>query len=214
MIEGTVEFLSPEGIFGGWLRDTRDATPAQVQIRSADAVLAESLASAFRVDLLRGGHGHGHYGFRARARTRLEPGVFRFELYLPRHDQGIPVRLNVPRIPPTSPLPVEALLRPEPTWTVSDLAAFVHCLDLPAQCATMGTPRFVDVTYQFALRRWPLDEEAAVYVTAIDQGETSPSAFLAELLASRERADLGPALPSPWDAAFPYAPAADMEQRA
>ena len=63
MIEGTVEFLTPEGIFGGWLRDTRDPTPAQIQIRSTDAILAESMASAFRVDLLRGGHGHGHYGF-------------------------------------------------------------------------------------------------------------------------------------------------------
>ena len=136
----------------------------------------------------------------------------RFELFLPRHDQGIPVRLNVPPIPHAVALPVEALLRPEPTWTVPDLAASLRCLDLPAQCATMGTPRFVDVTYQFALRRWPLDEEAAVYVTAIDHGETSPDAFLGELLASRERADLGPALPSPWDAAFPYAPAADKER--
>ncbi len=212
MIEGTVEFISPDGVFGGWLRDTRDAFPAQVQIRSAGAILAESLASAFRPDLLRGGHGHGHYGFLARARTRLEPGVTRFELYLPRHDQGIPVRLNIPPIPLAAALPVEALLRPEPTWTVADLAASLFCLDLAAQCATMGTPRFVDVTYRFALQRWPMDEEAAVYVTAIDNGETTPEGFLAELLASRERMDLGLSLPSPWDAVFPYAPAADKER--
>ena len=86
---------------------------------------------------------------------------------------------------------MEALLRPEPTWTVPDLAGALHCLDLPAQCATMGTPRFVDVTFQFALRRWPLEEEAEVYVTAIDEGSTSPAAFLAELLASRERGGSG-----------------------
>ena len=136
----------------------------------------------------------------------------RFELFLPRHDQGIPVRLDVPPIPPAAELPVEALLRPEPTWTVPDLAGALHCLDLPAQCATMGTPRFVDVTFRFALSRWPLEEEAAVYVTAIDEGAASPDSFLAELLASRERADLGSGLVSPWDAAFPFAATPDKER--
>ncbi len=212
MIEGTVESLTPDGIFAGWLRDTRDPIPAYVQIRHADAVIAESLAAAFRPDLLRGGHGHGHYGFLARARIALPPGMSRFELYLPRHDQGLPVRLNVPVIPPPAPMPVEALLRPEPTWTVPDLAGALGCLDLPAQCATMGTARFVDACYQFTLQRWPLIEEAAVYVHAIDEGAVGPKGFLAELLASRERADLGSRLPSPWDATFPFAPAADKER--
>jgi hypothetical protein len=212
MIEGTVEYLTGEGIFGGWLRDTRDPIPAHVQIRRADEIVAESLAASFRPDLLRGGHGHGHYGFLARARVSLPPGMTRFELFLPRHDQGIPVRLEVPEIPLPIALPVEALLRPEPTWAVPDLAAALPCLGLPAQCATMGTPRFVDVAYHFVLQRWPLVEEAAVYITAIDEGGITPDSFLAELLASRERADLGPALPSPWDAAFPFAPAADKER--
>ena len=209
MIEGTVEFLTPEGIFGGWLRDTRDPIPAHVQIREGDQIVGESLASSFRPDLLRGGHGHGHYGFLARARRRLAPGMTRFELFLPRHDQGIPVRLAVPPIPPEAALPVEALLRPEPTWTVSELAGAVSCLDLASQCATMGTPRFVDVAFQFVLQRWPMNEEASVYVQVIDEGQTSPDALLSELLACRERADLGPGLISPWDAAFPFTPRPD-----
>jgi hypothetical protein len=68
----------------------------------------------------------------------------------------------------------------------------------------MGTPRFVDVSFQYVLRRWPLEEEAFVFVRAIDQADMTPDGFLAELLASRERADLGPGLPSPWDAHFPF----------
>jgi hypothetical protein len=212
MIEGTVEELTSGGVFRGWLRDTRDPVPALVQIRLHGQVVAEALASAFRADLLRGGHGHGHYGFLARARTSLPPGPARFEIYLPRHEQGIPVRLTVPAIPPPAALPVEALLRPEPAWTVAALAAALPCLDLPAQREAMGSARFVDVCFQFALRRWPLPDEAAVYVQAIDEGGTSPAAFLAELLASRERADLGEALASPWDATFPFAPASAKER--
>jgi hypothetical protein len=69
----------------------------------------------------------------------------------------------------------------------------------------MGTARFVDVSFQYVLRRWPLEEEAFVFVRAIEQGDMTPDGFLAELLGSRERADLGPGLASPWDANFPYA---------
>lgn len=209
MIEGTVKSVDEAGMFRGWLRDTRDPVPALVQIRLGGAIVAEALAAAFRPDLLRGGHGHGHYGFLARARVAVPAGPARFELFLPRHDQGIPVRLDVPSIPPAAALPVETLLRPEPAWTVPDLAAALGCLQLPRQRKLMGTPRFVDAGFQFALRRWPLDEEAAVYIRALDDGTTRPEAFLAELLASRERADLGDALPSPWDAMFPFRAARD-----
>jgi hypothetical protein len=209
MIEGTVESVSADGVFRGWLRDTRDPVPALVQIRLGDQVVAEALAAAFRPDLLQGGHGHGHYGFLARAQIALPPGMGRFEIFLPRHGQGIPVRLDVP---PPAPVPVEALLQPEPAWTVPDLARALGCLDLPAQCAAMGTRRFVDVGFQFVVRRWPVDEEVAVFARAIEEGGMSPESFLAELLASRERADLGAALASPWDATFPFAPASAKER--
>jgi hypothetical protein len=212
MIEGTVEALDADGVFHGWLRDTRDNQPALVQIRLGELVVAEALASAFRPDLLRGLHGHGHYGFLARARAALVPGSALFTLFLPRHGQGIPVRLTVPAIPPAAALPVAALLQAENSWTGADLAHAVQCLDLPAQRAAMGTARFVDVSFQLVLQRWPMDEEGAVFVQAIDEGATSPDAFLAELLGSRERADLPAALPSPWDAAFPFAPAAAKER--
>jgi hypothetical protein len=212
VIEGTVESVSDTGVFRGWLRDTRDPVPALVQIRLRDRVVAEALAAAFRPDLLRGGHGHGHYGFLARAQLALPAGVARFEIFLPRHDQGIPVRLEVPVIPPASPVPVEALLQPEPAWTVPDLARALACLDLPAQRAAMGTRRFVDVSFQFVLRRWPGDEEAAVFARAIEEGFMTPEGFLAELLGSRERADLGDALASPWEAAFPFAAVSAMER--
>jgi hypothetical protein len=212
MIEGTVESLGEDGVFRGWLRDTRDPVPAVVEIRQDGAVVAAALASSFRPDLLRGGHGHGHYGFLAQARRVLPPGVARFDLFLPLHGQGIPVRLEVPVMPAPAPVRVEALLRPEPAWQVADLAAALGCLDLAAQREAMGTPRFVDVCFQFALRRWPMDEEGAVYVQALEEGSASPDSVLGELLASRERADLGPALPSPWDATFPFAPAAAKER--
>jgi hypothetical protein len=212
MIEGTVEAVSAAGVFRGWLRDTRDPVPALVQIRLEGNVVAESLAAAFRPDLLQGGHGHGHYGFLARAHVALPPGVARFEIYLPRHGQGIPVRLEVPVIPAPAPMPVEALLQPEPAWSVRDLARALGCLDLPAQREAMGTARFVDVTFQFVLRRWPTNDEAAVFVQAIEARGMSPASFMAELLASRERADLGEALASPWDAAFPFAPASAKER--
>jgi hypothetical protein len=212
MIEGTVETLDEGGVFRGWLRDTRDPVPALVQIRLDGHVVAEALASAYRADLLRGGHGHGHYGFLARARVALPPGPARFALFLPRHGQGIPVRLDVPAMAPPVRLPVEALLQPETAWTGADLAGAVRCLDLPAQRAAMGTRRFVDVGFRFVLQRWPLPEEQAVYVQAIDDDTLSPDAFLVELLASRERRDLPPGLPSPWDAAFPFTPASVKER--
>jgi len=205
MIEGTVEALGADGVFRGWVRDTRDPLPALVEIRLRGQVVARALAAAFRPDLLRGGHGHGHYGFLARACVALAPGMARLELFLPRHDQGIPVRVTVPVIPAPVPVAVEALLRPEPAWTVAALAASLSCLDLAGQRARMGTARFVDVSFQYVLRRWPLEEEAFVFVRAIEQGDMTPDGFLAELLGSRERADLGPGLASPWDANFPYA---------
>ncbi|MEJ0049022.1 MAG: hypothetical protein WDN04_25125 [Rhodospirillales bacterium] len=210
MIEGTLESLSPEGVFSGWLRDTQDATPALLEIRHRHRPVAEAAALAFRADLLGAAHGHGHYGFAARLRHSLAPGPTDFELFLPRRDQSIRVRLVVPVLLPPHQVHVEQLLVEPPTWTAADLSRAPHCLNLADERAAMGTPRFVDVTFRFALNRWPGDEEASVYVRALDREGTSEVDFLLELLTSRERADLEPALPSPWDPLFPYTRAARL----
>jgi len=204
MIEGTLESLAPDGIFAGWLRDTEDSTPSLLEIRHSGRAVAQAAALAFRPDLLATGHGHGHYGFAARLRRAPPPGPTDFELFLPRRDQSIRVRLSVPELPKPHLARVEQLLVEPPAWTAADFCRTPQCLNLTAERAAMGTPRFVDVTFRFALNRWPGDDEARVYIRALDEEGTSETDFLLELLTSRERADLDPALPSPWDPLFPY----------
>ena len=208
MIEGTLESLAPEGMFTGWLRDTQDSAPAKLEIRHRGRTVAQAAALAFRPDLLATFHGHGHYGFAARLIHAVAPGPADFELYLPRRDQAIRVRLPVPELSPPYCARVEQLLVEPPTWTAADVCRTPRCLNLAAERAAMGTPRFVDVTFRFALNRWPVDEEASVYIRALDEEGTGEAEFLLELLTSRERADLDPALPSPWDPLFPYTRAA------
>ena len=214
MIEGTLESLAPDGVFTGWLRDTQDSAPTPLEIRHRGRTVAQAAALAFRPDLLATGHGHGHYGFAARSRHALPPGPVDFELFLPRRDQSIRVRLSVPELSPPRLARVEQLLVDPPTWTDADLRRAPQCLNLAAERAAMGTPRFVDVTFRFALNRWPGDEEAGVYVRALDKEGTLEADFLLELLSSRERADLDPALPSPWEPLFPYTTAATRQEAA
>ena len=204
MIEGTLESLAPNGVFTGWLRDTQDSAPAKLEIRHRGRAVAQAAALAFRPELVATGHGHGHYGFAARLIHAVASGPADFELFLPRRDQSIRVRLSVPELVPPLRARVEQLLVEPPTWTVADVCRAPHCLNLAAERAAMGTPRFVDVTFHFALNRWPADDEASVYVRALDAEGTGEADFLVELLTSRERADLDPALPSPWDPLFPY----------
>jgi hypothetical protein len=208
VIEGTLESLAPEGVFTGWLRDSRDRAPARLEIRHLGRTVAQAAALAFRPDLLATGHGHGHYGFAARLIHAVAPGPADFELFLPSRDQSIRVRLSVPELSPPHRARVEQLLVEPPAWAVADLCRAPHCLNLAAERAAMGTPRFVDVTFRFALNRWPVDEEASVYIRALDEDGAAETEFLLELLTSRERADLGAALPSPWDPLFPYTRAA------
>jgi hypothetical protein len=210
MIEGFLESLTEAGIFTGWLRDTDDPAPVIVEVREIGAhgagnTVAHAVASAFRADLLRAGHGHGHYGFRARLLTALPAGPCGFELHLPRHGQGVRTRLAVPQLTLPGMLRVEVLLRPDPAWTVADLLPALRCLSLPAQLATLGTARFIDAAYRFALQRWPEPGEAAAYSLALAQGGATADDVLHELLTSRERVDLGPGLISPWDPAYPFA---------
>ena len=204
MIEGTLENLTPEGGFSGWLRDSDSDGPAIVEIRQAGQALAQAVAGDFRPDLLAGGHGHGHYGFTALLRAPLPPGPALFDLFLPRHGQGIRVRLSVPVLQPVAPARVEDLLQPRAIWRVADALPHLSCLKLEEARTAMGTPRFVDVSFRFALRRWPGPDEAAVYIRALQIEGLTPEGLLTELLTGRERADLDTALASPWDAEFPY----------
>ncbi len=205
MIEGYLEALNPACVFVGWLRDRAGDTPAVVQIRHDGQVVAEAAARSFRADLLAAGHGHGHYGFAARLRGTLPPGPAGFELFVPRRDQGMRLRLTVPVGVPASLAPVQDLVRGELTWKVGDLAGKPGCLDMAGQLRAMGTSRFVDATFQFVLQRWPSKAEAQVYRLALDEERLAPDGLLIELLGGRERADLGDGLASPWDPAFPFA---------
>jgi hypothetical protein len=204
MIEGYLEALTPAGVFVGWLRDAAGDTPAVVQVRHEGQVVAEAAARSFRADLLAAGHGHGHYGFAARLRVALAPGPAGFELYVPRRDQGMRLRLIVPAMPPAPTAHVGDLVQGEVGWRGGDLAAKPGCVDMAGQCRAMGTGRFVDATFQFVLQRWPTKAEAQVYRLALDEERLAPEGFLIELLAGRERADLGDSLASPWDPAFPF----------
>jgi hypothetical protein len=213
MIEGVLEALRPDGVFFGWLRDTDSPTPAVLQIHGAGQVVATAVALAFRRDLLAGGHGHGHYGFAARLQVALAPGAADFELVSPGGGRVVGARLTVPAMAAGAQADVESLLRRAAAWTCADLAAAPGCIGAEAQRAAMGTARFVDVTFQFVLCRWPSADEALVFRRALDEERLSPQGFLLELLGSRERADLGDQLASPWDPEYPYGQAVPTATR-
>jgi hypothetical protein len=204
MIEGTVEAILPDRHVLGWLRDTDQPEPSHVQLRIGKQVVAETVADAFRPDLLRQGHGHGHYGFRARLRRDIPAGPVDAMLFLPEKRSGIRVRLAVPPLQPRAVARVEALLREEAGWTAAHLLAHPDCLALDASLAAMGTARFLDAVFRFALHRWPEAAEAAVYGQALESHDVSPQALLVELLSSRERSELPDALVSPWHPEFPF----------
>lgn len=167
-------------------------------------VVAEAVARAFRADLLRAGHGHGHYGFHARLRAGLPPGPCGVMLHLPATGMGAPMAVNVPRLDPPRPARVEDLLRVAPGWTVADLVARPGCLDMPGQHARLGTARFVDAVYRFALERWPSAAESRLHESGLHAGRIEPEGLLLELLTGRERADMAPDLACPYDPEFPF----------
>jgi hypothetical protein len=204
MIEGTVEAVLTDRRVLGWLRDTDQPLPSHVQLRIGKQVVAETMADQFRPDLLRQGHGHGHYGFRARLRQDIPPGQLDAILFLPQKRSGIRVRLAVPPLQARAVARVEALLVEEAGWTAAHLLAHPACLALDASLAAMGTARFLDAAFRFALHRWPEAAEAAVYGHALESHDVSPQSLLVELLSSRERAELPPALVSPWHPEFPF----------
>jgi len=165
--------------------------------------LAEARAWLFRPDLLRAGYGHGHYGFRARLRRPLAGK--RATLTLTSGDASVTVRLPIPPPASATPCTVEALLAPPAGWTVADVLANPGCLAWADQLGAMGVARFVDAAFRFALHRWPSAAEASVHARALTLGTISAENFVVKLLTSRERADMPPALMSPFDPDFLFA---------
>ncbi len=188
----------------GWARDPGAQGPAIVQIFAAGTLLAEAPAQWFRPELLQAGIGHGHYGFRARLRPPAPSGEIEITLHLPRAGESLVARIALPHRPPASAASVESLIETPPGWTVQHVRAAPDCLDLAANLAAMGAPRFVDMVFHFALRRWPAPHEAQFYGRLIEAREISPNELLLELLDGRERAELDAALASPWDPEFPF----------
>jgi hypothetical protein len=204
MIEGHIEKLTPDGTVHGWVRDTTSPTPCHVQVLQAGTILAEAMAAAFRPDLLRMGHGHGHYGFAARLRRPLPPGPCTVALHLPRYGRTAPMALVVPQLTPPQQASVESLLAAPPTWRVADLREKIACLQPDQNFAQLGAARYIDAAYRFVLCRWPSKAESRLHTANLEHHRVSPQDFLRDLLASRERADLGTHLISPFDAEFPF----------
>jgi hypothetical protein len=204
LIEGHIESLTQDGIVHGWVRDTSSLSPCHMQVLHNGGIIAEAMAAIFRADLLRAGHGHGHYGFAARLRRPLPPGKCSVALHLPSHGRTAPMGLMVPRLDAATPHAVETLLSAPPSWTVADLLAAPGCLDAEGNCRRLGTRRFVDAGYRFVLDRWPSKAETRLHADNLDRGRIAAREFLLDLIGSRERADLGPNLPSPVDDTFAF----------
>ena len=204
MIEGHIESLTQDGVVHGWVRDTESLNACHVQVLHNNEILAEAMAARFRADLLRTGHGHGHYGFAARLRRSLPQGRCSVALHLPRLGRTAPMGLVVPALTAAAPVAVEALLASPPSWTAADLLASPGCLDAAGNCRRLGTRRFVDAGYRFVLDRWPSKSETSLHTDNLDRGRIGPQDFLLDLIGSRERADRGPYLPSPFDDIFPF----------
>jgi hypothetical protein len=204
MIEGHIESLTADGVVHGWVRDTDSLSPCHMQVLFQGEIVAEAMAAIFRADLLRTGHGHGHYGFGARLRRVLPQGRCSVAMHLPAHGRTAPMGLVVPPLTLSGPVAVEYLLATPPSWTVDDLLAAPTCLDAVGNRTRLGTPRFVDGAYRFVLDRWPSKAESTLHTENLERGRLSPQDFLVDLLGSRERADLGAILPSPFDDAFPF----------
>jgi hypothetical protein len=204
MIEGHIESLSADGVIHGWVRDTDSASPCHVQVLWNGRIVAEAMGDHFRPDLLARRLGHGHYGFQARLREALPQGPCSVVMYLPRTGISAAMGLSVPVLAPAPPVTIEALLLMQAEWRPADLLGAPGCLDMDGNLARMGAPRFVDGVFRFALGRWPSVAEAQVNINSLAAGRITAAGLLAELLQSRERADISAPLPSPFDTDFPF----------
>lgn len=204
---GGIDSVSPSGLIAGWAWRQDGQERCHVRIIRDGEVIAETLADAFRADLLRAGMGLGHCGFYARLRVPLPPGAQVLTLVEARLGVAIgsPLTTEVPRRlgqpPLASPLLV---LTPRPTWRDEDVLENLAQFDFAGQCEAMGFSRFVDVVFRFALGRWPESDSREAYVAALRSAEITPDAFVQEVLLSAERKGMTTPLPSPFDYRFPF----------
>ena len=201
-VQLSAETVTSEGMLTGFAYDPSATIPLVIQIMAGGAVIAEARAHHFRADLLAAGLSHGHHGFAARLRSPLKPGPAKLTLACGALRK--PCSLTIPRQTKRPPTLVETLLAPPHGWTVADFLSQPACLPWTKYANDLGTNRFVDAAYQFALLRWPSDPEAAVNVRALTRGHVSPQGFIVQLLQSRERGDMEEALMSPFDAEFGF----------
>ncbi len=196
--------MSSDGVIHGWLRDRGAAVPCHVQALHEGRLLAEAVAGDYRADLLLAGIGHGHYGFQARLREALPPGPCTMRLHLPRTGSEAAIPVDVPVLDDVRACTVEMLVAAVRQWTTADLLARPACLNAEANLAAMGESRFVDGLFRFVLARWPSGAESRLHAATLRAGRSQPQELLLELLSSRERADMAPELPSPYDPVFPF----------
>ena len=205
MIEGHIETLTPDGIVHGWVRDTGSLVPCHIQVLQAGEVVAEALAAQFRPELLRTGHGHGHYGFRARLQKKPAAGtVHRGAAFAASWAHSADGAYWSP-----------GLTRQHQStwrhcWPTRRAGRSMTCLRHPAAwrpSKTAGawarpassTPPIVSCSIAGRARPSKL-----LHTRNLDHGRLGPQDLLLDLLGSRERAELGTALPSPFDAVFPF----------
>ena len=204
LVEGLIEAVANDGVVSGWVRDAGLDAPCRMQVVLREMVLAEAVADRFRGDLLRAGVGHGFYGFAAHLRRPLPTGRAVVMLAVPDRGFRTPMMVAVPPLDPPRAASVESLLVEPPGWVTGDLLAYPGCLRLAANYERLGAAAFVDAVFRFALGRWPSAAETCMNVDDLTRGRISAEGLLLDLLASPERADMGPGLPSPFDADFPF----------
>ena len=204
MIAGAVEQIGADGVVAGWVQDSEDPAPAILELRRQGHRLARARASEFRAVLLASGRGHGHFGFHARLLHTLPPGPCEIEFFLPRHGRSARVQVVLPELDLSGERSVEQLLAAPPGWREEDVAAHPAALGLSRHRAALGTARFVDRLYRFALGRWPAHAEGAADVAALEAGRLTSEDLLRSLLAARRHENCTARLPSPFDPEYPF----------
>ncbi len=189
------------------MRDTERPHACHVQVTYAGEKVAEAMAGLFRADVLRGGYGHGHHGFAARLLRPLPPGLAMVLMQLPGLGAA-PMQVDVPELDAPQLERVEDILHQPPGWHVADVAGYPACLYPEANCAKLGPAGFTDAVFRFVFGRWPSKAEGRMNAESLAAGRITPRGLLLECLASRERADMQPELPGPFDPMFPFTLAA------
>jgi len=202
-IDGYLDSVTEDGRVLGWACRPGHVARLHVGIFLGERLVAAAVTQGYRPDLLAAGHGLGHCAFAARLREDLPPGPAEFGLRL----------LDTPSMMPRFTIPVPPIRRPAtvvingpgPRWTDADITQNLHRLHLAAQFAALGPERFVDGACQFVLGRWAEPPLIAAVRRDAAAGDFRAEDFVRGLIESDERrARADEALPSPFDARFPF----------